>query len=162
MIIDLDHRDKLINYSIYPLDDSTIVGHRISDNWAKEQHVYFAMRFNKKFDWKDQLSEQTDYYIDANGMEHREMSFVPVFAMDFGLIDDLVVKVGLSFCDIDGALLNLDTEAPHYDFNKYRKANEALWDDQLGIVELEGGTLTQKTTFYSALYVALFPISQVM
>ncbi len=152
MIIDLDHRDKLINYSIYPLDDSTIVGHRISDNWATEQHVYFAMRFDKKFDWKDQLSDQTDYYIDADGTEHREMSFVPVFAVDFGIIEELVVKVGLSFCDIDGALLNLNTEAPHYDFNKYKKANEALWDDQLGIIELEGGTSTEKTTFYSALY----------
>ena len=46
LIVDLQHRDKLIHYSIYPLDDSTIVGHRLSENWAEEQHVYFAMRFD--------------------------------------------------------------------------------------------------------------------
>ena len=57
LIIDLEHRDDLINYSIYPLDDSTIVGHRLSKNWAEEQHVYFAIRFNKSFTWSDQLSE---------------------------------------------------------------------------------------------------------
>ena len=36
LIIDLDHRDNLINYSIYPIDDYTLVGHRLSENWATE------------------------------------------------------------------------------------------------------------------------------
>ena len=41
LIIDMQHRDALVNYSIYPVGDSMLVGHRVSDNWAREQHVYF-------------------------------------------------------------------------------------------------------------------------
>ncbi len=44
-MVDMDHRDALTNYSIYPLNDTMLVGHRISDNWAKEQHVYFVAKF---------------------------------------------------------------------------------------------------------------------
>ena len=57
LIIDMQHRDNLVHYSIYPLDDSTLVGHRVSDNWAREQHVYFAARFDRPFEWRDQLTE---------------------------------------------------------------------------------------------------------
>ena len=31
LIVDLDHRDALINYGMYPLDDSTLVGQRVSE-----------------------------------------------------------------------------------------------------------------------------------
>jgi predicted alpha-1,2-mannosidase len=152
LIIDLAHRDKLINYSIYPIDDSTIVGHRISENWAEQQHVYFAMRFNKNFNWSDQLSENKIIKVDSNGVEHREMSFVPVFAADFGVVDELTVKVGLSFCDIEGAINNLNTEAPHYDFKKYLDNCEEAWDEQLSRIEIEGETPEESTIFYTSLY----------
>ena len=142
LIIDLAHRDKIINYSIYPLNDSVIVGHRLSDNWATEQHFYFAMKFDKNFKWNDQLTE----------FEGNTIAQVPVFSMDFGSIDDLVVKVGVSFCSIEGALNNLDTEAPHYDFEAYRTANEAKWDDQLSRIEIEGASDNEETIFYTSLY----------
>ena len=35
LIIDMAHRDELVNYRIEPLDDRTIVGHRVSNNWAR-------------------------------------------------------------------------------------------------------------------------------
>ena len=39
-----------------------------------------------------------------DGTELREVQYVPVFAADFGVIEELVVKVGLSFCDIEEQL----------------------------------------------------------
>jgi putative alpha-1,2-mannosidase len=47
VVVDLAHRDELMHYSMEPLDAYTVVGHRVSDNWAKEQHVYFAMRLSR-------------------------------------------------------------------------------------------------------------------
>ncbi len=152
LIIDLSHRDKLINYSIYPLDDSTLVGHRLSDNWAKEQHVYFAIRFNKSFNWRDQLTENLIISVDSNDVEYRELQYVPIFAADFGVIDELSVKVGLSFCDISGALMNLDSEAPHFNFDTYKSENEAKWDEQLSRIIIEDATDEEMEIFYTSLY----------
>ena len=81
LIVDLDHRDELINYGMYPLDDSTLVGQRVSDNWAEEQHVYFAMRFNRPFEWLDQMAELET--IDVGGVLEQELSFVPIFSLVF-------------------------------------------------------------------------------
>ena len=120
LIIDLDHRDNLINYSIYPIDEYTLVGHRLSKNWATEQHVYFAIKFDRKFNWSDQLTETETLGVDSNGVEQRELKYVPLFAADFGVIDDLNVKVGLSFCDINGALINLAAEAEGGHFEEYK------------------------------------------
>ena len=72
--------------------------------------------------------------------------------MDFGSIDDLVVKVGVSFCSIEGAINNLETEAPHYDFEAYKAANEIKWDDQLSRIEIEGASNNEETIFYTSLY----------
>lgn len=153
LIVDLLHRDKLLNYSIYPLDDSTIVGHRLSENWAEKQHVYFAMRFDKKFDWRDQLSEiEVIGHDEAGNIINQEMEYVPVFAVDFGVVDDLTVRVALSFCDVEGAVQNLDEEAPHSDFNKYKKANEERWDEQLSRIVVRDNDMDKQVIFYTSLY----------
>jgi predicted alpha-1,2-mannosidase len=152
LIIDLQHRDELIHYSIEPLNDSTLVGHRLSDNWAREQHVYFAMRFDQSFEWQDQLSEIqiTDTLDDGTLLQTVE--YVPVFACDFGVIEELNVRLALSFVDIDGALNNLTEEAPRSDFDFYRQQAEALWEEQLQTVTVDGGTADEQAVFYTALY----------
>jgi predicted alpha-1,2-mannosidase len=152
LIVDLDHRDELTAYSIYPLDDSTLVGHRVSDNWAKEQHVYFAARFSQTFSWLDALSEVTVTGREPDGTLLQEVSYVPVFAADFGAVDTLIARVAMSFVDIEGALSNLEAEAPHTDFARYRSDAESAWDEQLNRIEIEGGTTSDQTIFRTALY----------
>ena len=152
VIFDLQHRDKLIHYSIYPLDDSTLVGHRVSDNWAREQHVYFAARFDHAFEWRDQLSEITITDTLEDGTTLQTLEYVPVFACDFGVVDELNAHVGLSFVDIDGALNNLEKEAPAKLFEDFKADAESTWEEQLGCIEIEGGSEDERTTFYSALY----------
>ena len=46
ILIDLDHRDKLLDYTLNIKDKYTISGSRISQAWANEQHFLFHM--NKK------------------------------------------------------------------------------------------------------------------
>ena len=152
LIVDMNHRDELVHYSIYPMNDSTLVGHRVSDNWATEQHVYFAARFDRAFQWQDQLSEMTDLGHDADGVLRQEMEFVPVFACDFGVVDELNARVALSFVSIEGALKNLKAEAPTTDFNPYLQEATANWDDQLACVMADGGTDDDRKKFYTALY----------
>ena len=152
LIIDLQHRDELIHYSIEPLNDSTLIGHRLSNNWAKEQHVYFAIRFDRSFEWKDQLSEIFTTDILEDGTRIQSMEYVPVFMCDFGATQELNVRLALSFVDIEGALSNLESEAPKSDFDFYRQQAEQAWENQLQTIRVEGGTNDERSVFYTALY----------
>ena len=155
LIVDMQHRDNLIHYSIYPLNDSTLVGHRVSDNWAREQHVYFAARFDQPFEWRDQLSEVRNVGQSASGDLLQEVEYVPVFAADFGVVSELNAEVALSFVSIEGALQNLMVEATHSTFEDYRQASAEAWDEQLKRIYVEGGSATEQTIFYTALYHSL-------
>ena len=155
-IVDLAHRDALLQYEIYPLDDSTVVGSRISDNWARAQHVYFAMRFDRAFEWLDALSEMTTTDTLADGTLQQRMEYVPVFAAALGVVDTLLVRVALSSVDIEGALRNLEGEAPHLDFDRYVAENSARWDEQLGRIDIQADPQKdanrEHRVFYTALY----------
>ena len=152
LIIDMQHRDDLVNYSIYPLGDSLLVGHRISDNWAREQHVYFAARFDQPFQWRDQLTEVRNVGVGQSGETIQELDYVPVFAADFGVLSELNAEVALSFVSIEGALSNLQNEAVMESFEAYQRAAEMAWDEQLSRIVIKGGSKDEVETFYSALY----------
>lgn len=152
LIIDMQHRDELLNYSIYPLGDTMLVGHRVSDNWAREQHVYFAARFDQPFEWRDQLTEVRNAGYGPAGELLQEVEYVPVFAADFGVISELNAEVALSFVSIEGALANLEAEATMGSFDDYRQAATNAWDEQLSRIVVEGGDSAEVETFYSALY----------
>ncbi len=49
IIIDLTHRDEVIESGITVIGDSEVEGFRRSRAWAKDQHVYFAARFSRPF-----------------------------------------------------------------------------------------------------------------
>ena len=152
LIVDMQHRDALTHYSIYPLDDTTLVGHRVSDNWAREQHVYFVARFDQPFIWQDQLAEYETIGTNEINQLEQTLTYTPVFACDFGVLNELNVRVGLSFVSIDGAMENLVQEAPTHGFDGYREAAERRWEDQLASIEIQGGSMDERTIFYTALY----------
>ena len=69
--------------------------------------------------------------------------------------DVVHMKVALSYCDVDGARTNLQAEAPHWDFDRIRDQADAVWNEWLGRIEVEGGTEAQRTKFYTDLYHSL-------
>ena len=153
LVVDLDHRDDLIHYSMEPRGSDMLVGHRVSDNWAEEQHVYFAMKFDRPFDWGDQLGEITKIDTLEDGSTVQEMSMVPVFVADFGVISELNAHVALSFCDIEGAIRNLERRSSRLRLSTVTVLQcERRWDEQLGRVMVDGGSTDERTTFYTALY----------
>ena len=64
----------------------------------------------------------------------------------------ILVKVGLSGVSAEGALKNLDSEIQAWDFDGVRKAAHDLWQKELAKLTVEGGSETQKTIFYTAIY----------
>lgn len=64
-------------------------------------------------------------------------------------------KVASSYISTEQALLNLQQEIGKADFATIQKRAEARWNEALGRVRVEGGTLDQQRTFYSTLYRAI-------
>ncbi len=65
------------------------------------------------------------------------------------------VKVGLSYTSIENAKLNLQAEAENLGFDAAKKAAQKEWAEQLGKINVYGGTEESKIKFYTGLYHAL-------
>ena len=152
IFMDMAHRDELLEYSFYPLDDTTIVGHRVSKEWAEEQHIYFAAVFDRPFIYNDQTYE-TRYETNIFSGETEEIiEYVPLFPLDFKWQKELNMKVAISASSVQSALENLKVEAPHWNFDQYRLEAEKMWNDELSKIEISGGTEDERTNFYTGLY----------
>jgi len=149
LLVDLRHRDEVLDAQLSIINNHEIAGYRISKAWAKEQHVYFVARFSKPI--------FTSVLLDMAKSPREATPTVNSKAI-LGLLDfyndgtPLVVSVGISGTSIEAARKNLETECPHFDFEKVKSETQAKWTQQLSKVEVEGGSDEQKTSFYTALY----------
>ena len=137
VIIDLAHRDKVIDSGLRITGDTTVVGWRRSQAWAKDQIVYFALEFSQPF------------------TSHRDGNLKTYFRFDTRAGAPVLVKVGISAVDIDGALKNLHAELNHWNFDKVRSDATAAWNAELNKIVVTGGAESQLTSFYSGLYHAM-------
>jgi predicted alpha-1,2-mannosidase len=64
-------------------------------------------------------------------------------------------KVGVSYVSTADAVRNRTTENPGWNFNEVRAAAEKSWQTMLGKIQVAGGTTTQQSAFYTALYHSL-------
>ncbi|MFK7755819.1 MAG: GH92 family glycosyl hydrolase [Flavobacteriales bacterium] len=153
VFIDMAHRDPLIEYQLYPLNDSTIAGMRVSKEWAKEQRIYFVAEFSRPFIYQDQTYELTGNSVDPEtGRATQEMELVPVFPLVFMEGSDLIVKVALSPVGVDGALQNMMEEAPHWNFSDYKEDARDVWESELESITIATQDTTILENFYTALY----------
>ena len=135
VILDLEHRDRLIEGSIGIVNDREVAGVRRSRSWARDQVVYYVIRFSRPF------------APPAPGAALHKRAFA--FGSDGG---ELLVKVAISAVSIEGARKNLDAELPHWDFDRVRRDADAAWQRELAKIHVDGGTPDQRTIFYTALY----------
>ena len=65
------------------------------------------------------------------------------------------VKAALSWVSLAGAEANARADARTWDVQKLRAATARAWSSELARVRVDGGTLTQRRVFYTALYHAM-------
>ena len=140
--------DFTLDSYIEVVDSCTIRGYRISQGWSPEQHVYFQTRFSRPFD---------DYQIDKTDITTKEKGMIGtayIARFDFNTQKDeeILVTTALSGVSMEGAALNLQTEAPKDDFDYYYAQAVSNWNTQLGKIKIEGGSTDDQTVFYTALY----------
>jgi predicted alpha-1,2-mannosidase len=65
------------------------------------------------------------------------------------------VRIGISFVSVGGAEKNLQAEMPKFSFSAIRSAVHARWNKALSVLQVQGGSLTHRKIFYTALYHSL-------
>lgn len=149
IILDLKNRDFVINSTLKIISDTEVSGLRRSKRWAEDQYVYFYAKFSKPFHTcgialNDTLRSETK---SAEGQNIRAF-----FSFDTKENERILVKIGISAVDEEGARKNLEAENPDWNFDKVAKKAKDDWNTFLSKIEVEGGTEKQRRIFYTALY----------
>jgi putative alpha-1,2-mannosidase len=134
IIIDLQHRDEVLDSWIEVVNDHEIKGFRRSKSWANDQSVYFYAKFSKPFKTYGIAGNNT-LQAGKNKLQGKNIKMF----VQFDNPGEVIAKVGISSVSADGALKNLDAEIPDFDFKKVQKDAKTLWNTELSKIEVEGG-----------------------
>jgi len=69
--------------------------------------------------------------------------------------EQIEVRVGISYISTEQARKNLEREIPRWTFDQVKSQTRTVWNDTLAGIEVAGGTESQRTIFYTALYRSL-------
>jgi len=142
VIVDLDHRDHLLESDVCVVGDDTIEGFRRSSAWARDQVVYFRAQFSRPFTGTELIAAPES----ASG---KNVKCVVSFGDGGG---EVLVQVAISAVDLDGARRNLEAEWVKFDFARSRVDARVEWSEVLDRFTIEGVDDTGRTIFATALY----------
>lgn len=151
IILDLNHRDKLLMGEVRIIDSKTIEVLRRSTAWARDQYVYARIEFsqpvrvtavnNNAF----APAKVTDTFFAGSLLALS-------FSKDVKKGEKLMVKVALSPTGHEGAAKNMKAEMPHWNFKKIKEHAESLWNKELSKIEVTSSDKDKLAVFYTALY----------
>ncbi|AFD07827.1 GH92 family glycosyl hydrolase [Solitalea canadensis] len=141
-------------------NDTLITGFRQTNGWARTRTVYFAMSFSKPFVQYGQQNfsnnvykgfwrkfDQTKNFPEMAGKQLRAYFD---FKTEEG--EKIKIKFALSPVSTEGALHNLRTEIPHWDFDKVKEDGQVLWNKELNKIDVESLSMDEQINFYTAMY----------
>ncbi|CAN5334113.1 GH92 family glycosyl hydrolase [soil metagenome] len=144
ILLDLSHRDEVLDSKIEIVNDHAIQGYRFSKAWANNQKEYFYAEFSSSII----LHEFNNDTIKSDSLSGRNVKCIFTFEKS----KSIIVKVALSAVSCENAKLNMETEVPDFDFDAVRKKVKQQWNSELGKIEVQSGDETKKKIFYTALY----------
>ena len=140
---------------------TTITGYRQTNGWGRTRTQYFAIKFSKPFKsygYKSFSNNQIykgfwrKFNQESNFPEMAAPQLRAYFDFDTNEGEEIMIRVALSPVSTDNALLNLEHEAPHKDFNLYRTLAFERWDNELRKIEIEALKDDDLINFYTSLY----------
>lgn len=146
IILDLNHRDKLLYGDVKIIDKKTIQILRRSEAWAKDQYVYAQIEFSVPLEISN---SHADEKISPTFFAGTQLKLA--FSKQVKKGEKISVKVSLSPTSYEGAKLNM-SEIKGWDFNKVKQDAEQLWDKQLSKIEITETNKDKLAIFYTALY----------
>ncbi|SIO53234.1 GH92 family glycosyl hydrolase [Chitinophaga niabensis] len=141
-------------------NDSLITGYRQTSGWARTRTVYFAMTFSKPFKKYGHQNNVNDVYKGFYRKFDQTTNFPEMAGrqirawFDFNTQpgEKIKIKFALSPVSTEGALLNLRTEIPGWDFDAVKQQGQELWNKELSKVSIKTAAEDDMINFYTALY----------
>jgi len=141
VILDLAHRDRVLDAEIFIEKNQFVSGRRFSRAWANEQRLFFDIAFSRPFTNITLLDGKT-----TGG------NVKAAFEFDESTTNILEVEVGISAVDKAGAYKNRIAELKDKAFDQLREEADAIWEKQLNKIVVETYKESDMYNFYSALY----------
>ena len=148
ILIDLREGNGSNAYDSYirKIDDYTVEGYRYVRGWSPTRKVYFVLKSDKKI-------EQFTAYDDNTPKPWNQLKVASVKSvLTFGYEKEVKVKVAISSVSCANALMNLQAELSHWDFDKTVKMSADRWNKQLARMSVETDNEPAKRIFYTAHY----------
>ncbi|HEX2607934.1 MAG TPA: GH92 family glycosyl hydrolase, partial [Flavisolibacter sp.] len=149
LLIDLMHRDEVLDSKIEMISDHEVQGMRRSKSWAADQQLYFYIRFEQPI---------REFLINSNQQELSAVKSASGKALKAAIRfpkgggRQIRIQVGLSNISMEGARKNLEDDLKSWSFEKVRLTAQAAWNKELSKVDISGGTRDEQVCFYTALY----------
>src|SRR5690606_1956367 len=116
VILDLEHRDKVLSSEINIISKTEISGHRHSDSWAKDQRLFYNIQFFRPYKKATFLNDNT-----------KGEKVKVAFEFDPSEGNKLELKVAISAVDEAGAKKNLEVEIGNKSFQQIKTEAETAW-----------------------------------
>lgn len=141
VILDLVHRDIVLDSKLDVIDKSHISGYRFSSSWAKDQRLFYDIEFSRPY---------ADVIIENNSPSGKSVK--AAFIFDSSESNELEVRIGISAVDQTGALQNRKQELDGKTFEDVLQIAENTWEQQLSKIVIETYNEEDKFNFYTSLY----------
>lgn len=152
IIIDLKHRDKVLDSWVEIVNDREIKGYRKSSAWAKGQELYFHVRYNKPF---KSYGIAVDDVLQTGIKKAKGKNIKLYIQFETTEQESVLAQVAISAVDDAGALKNLNSEKDGFNFAGTLTKAKLAWNKELAKIDAESTNKKQLTTFYTALYHSL-------
>ncbi len=141
VVLDLEHRDQVLESKVNVISDTEVDGFRHSKAWATDQMLFYNIQFSRPF---------TNIYLLDEKKEGKKVKAAFQFDPKEGAL--LEIKIGISSVDEAGAKKNLEEEIGNKSFEEIRENAQEAWEKQLEKIIIESADDDYKTNFYTALY----------
>jgi predicted alpha-1,2-mannosidase len=134
---------------VLSIDDGEIFVKDGEISGYNSNNIFFVAKFSKQI--KNHTLINNDE-TQVNGTEVKGNSIKGIFRFETNESESILLKVAISPVSIDGARKNLNAELPDWDFNVIMEKAKTAWNKVLSKIEVEGGSIEERTIFYTALY----------
>ena len=149
-ILDMDYsiqHQTNMDMQVDVISDTEIKGYKLTEYWAFDQQISFYAKFSKPFTYTLVTDSMA---LDQGGPLLPTAKALLQFQT--GADEQVLVKVGVSAVDMDGARRNVEADIPEWDFDSVRSAARNSWNDYLSKIDIETDDDDQRIMFYTALY----------
>ncbi len=115
----------------------------------KDIKIFFVVRLDKP--WKSLGGwNGRKRYQDITTLEEDTAGTSILYDVKAG--EKLLMKIAISYTSIENARNNMVKECDHWNFDQVKDESRNTWNEWLGRIQVEGGTIAQKIKFYTDLW----------